>query len=194
VPSGNCPDCERRISLSPASVGQKLTCPHCHIELEVVSAEPRLELQWNIDWEWGGDDEELKEVVERFCDRVWNRGKLAETGKLVASNCVCDDPLTPTRDRDALKWHVASLRAAFPDLRLVIEDMVAEDDKVVARWSLTGTHEGALPALRVRPTGEQVTLTGISIYRIEDGRIVEIWREADYLGLLNEIRPMSRVV
>jgi predicted ester cyclase len=173
-------------------VGQKLTCPHCDVDLEVITAEPHLELHWSFNWAWDGDAEELKDIVERFCERVWNRGKLTEADGLLALNCTCDDPLNPTRDRQALKWHVANLRAAFPDLRLVIEDMVAEDDKVVARWSLSGTHEGALPALRLRPTGEEITLTGISIFRIEEGRIVEIWQEADYLGLLNELRPMGQ--
>jgi steroid delta-isomerase-like uncharacterized protein len=192
VPSGNCPDCKRKIVLSPASVGQKLTCPHCDVDLEVATAEPNLELHWSFDWAWDGGAEEHKEIVEQFCDRVWNRGKLAEASEFLAADCVCDDPLTPARGRKALKWHVANLRAAFPDLRLVIEDMVAEDDKVVTRWSLTGTHEGALPALRIRPTGEEVTLTGISIFRIEDSKIVEIWQEGDYLGLLNQLRPMSR--
>jgi steroid delta-isomerase-like uncharacterized protein len=175
-------------------VGQKLTCPHCDIDLEVVSAEPHLELHWSFDWAWDGGAEELKDIVERFCDQVWNGGNLAEAHRLLAADCVCDDPLTPARGRQAITRHIANTRAAFPDLRLVIEDLVAEDDKVVTRWSLKGTHEGVLPALRIRPTGAEVALTGISIYRIEDGRIVEMWQEADYAGLLNELRPMSRVV
>jgi predicted ester cyclase len=59
---------------------------------------------------------------------------------------------------------------------------------VVARWSLQGTHEGVLPTLAIRPTGEEVTFTGISIYRFKDGRIVEIWQEGDYLGLVNQLK------
>jgi steroid delta-isomerase-like uncharacterized protein len=175
-------------------VGQKLTCPHCDIDLEVVSTEPHLELHWSFDWAWAGGTEELKDIVEQFYDRVWNRGKVAEAKDYIAVDCTCDDPLTPARGREALKRHIADLRAAFPDLRLVIEDMVAEDDKVVARWSMRGTHEGALPALRLRSTGEEVTLTGISIYRIEESKIVEIWQEGDYLGILNRLRPMSQTV
>lgn len=186
--SGNCPDCRRTIVLSPASVGQKLTCPHCDIDLEVVATEPHLELQWGYDWAWDGGTEELKDIVEQFCDQVWNRGKLAAADEFLAANCVCDDPLTPARGREGIKRHVAKLRSAFPDLRLTVEDMVAEDDKVVARWSLQGTHEGVLPTLAIRPTGEEVTFTGISIYRFKDGRIVEIWQEGDYLGLVNQLK------
>ena len=186
--SGHCPECRRRIVLSPASVGQKLTCPHCDIDLEVVGVEPQLELYWAYDWAWDGGAEELKDTVEQFCTQVWNQGNLAVANKLLAKDCVCDDPLTPARGREALKRHVASLRSAFPDLRWTIEDMLAEDDKVVARWSLQGTHEGTLPAIGTRPTGEVVTFTGISIYRFENSKIVEIWQEGDYLSLVNQLR------
>jgi predicted ester cyclase len=82
---------------------------------------------------------------------------------------------------------VAKLRSAFPDLRLTVEDMVAEDDRVAARWSLHGTHEGVLPTIDVRPTGEEVTFTGISIYRFKDSRIIEIWQEGDYVGLMEQL-------
>lgn len=185
--SGNCPDCKRRIILSPASVGQRLTCPHCDVDLEVVAAEPHLKLDWAYDWAWDGGTEELKDIVERFCDQVWNKGRMAVADEFLAANCVCDDPLTPARGREALKRHVAKLRSAFPDLRLTIEDMVAEDNKVVSRWSLGGTHEGALPSIGIRPTGKEMTFTGISIYRIEDNKIVEIWQEGDYLGLETQL-------
>ncbi len=139
-------------------MGQKLTCPHCDIDLEVVSAEPHLELHWGYDWAWDGAEEELKDIVEQFCDQVWNKGELAAANEYLAANCVCNDRLTPARGREGLKRHMMKLRSAFPDLRLTIEDMVAEDDKVATRWSLHGTHEGGLPAIGVRPTGEEVTV------------------------------------
>jgi steroid delta-isomerase-like uncharacterized protein len=147
-----------------------------------------LELHWGYDWAWDAGTEELKDIVEQFCSQVWNEGKLAVADEFLAANCVCDDPLTPARGREALKRHVAKLRSAFPDLRLTIEDMVAEEDKVVARWSMQGTHEGSLPAIGVQPTGEEVAFTGISIYRFQDGLIVEIWQEGDYLSLMNQLK------
>jgi predicted ester cyclase len=186
--SGNCPDCRRRIVLSPASVGQRLTCPHCDVDLEVVSAEPHLELHWVYDGKWEGSEEVFKDIVKQFCNQVWNKGELAVADKFLAPHCVCDDAFMPARGREGLKQCVAKLRSAFPDLRLTIEDLVAEDDKVVSRWSLRGTHQGELPTMGIRPTGEEVTLTGISIYRFEDRRIIEIWQEADYLGLVNQLR------
>jgi predicted ester cyclase len=153
-----------------------------------MGVEPHLELDWAYDGAWDSSVEELKDIVEKLCDQVWNRGNLAVADKLLTANCVCDDPLTPARGREALKRHVTSLRAAFPDLRLTIEDMVAEGDKVVARWSLQGTHEGALPLIGIRPTGEEVAFTGISIYRFENYKIVEIWQEGDYLGLADQLK------
>ena len=185
--TGHCPDCKRKIVLSPASVGQKLTCPHCDIELEVVGTSPYLELHWDYDWTWGGDTEELKDIVEQYCNQVWNKGHLAVADELLATNCACDDRLTPARGREGIKRHVEKLRSVFPDLRLRIEDMVAEEDKVVVRWSLQGTHKGELPTMGLRPTGEKVSFTGISIYRLEDGKIVEIWQEGDYLGLVDQL-------
>jgi steroid delta-isomerase-like uncharacterized protein len=185
---GHCPDCKRKIVLSPASVGQELTCPHCDVDLEVVGVDPHLELHWGYDWAWDGGTEELKDTVEQFCNQVWNKGKLAVANEFLTANCVCDDPFTPAGDREALKRHVAQLRLAFPDLRLRIEDMVAEEDKVVTRWSLQGTYEGTLPAVGIRPTGEEVRITGISIYRFKDSKIVEIWQEGDYLGLVNQLK------
>ena len=185
--TGSCPECRKRIVMSPASVGQKLTCPHCDVDLEVVSAEPHLELQWGYDRAWDGGTEELKDIAEQFCDQVWNKGKLGLANEVLSADRICDDPLTPARGRKAFLRHVSSLSSAFPDLRMIIEDLVSEDDKVVARWSLRGTHEGNLPTIAIPPTGEEVTFTGISIYRFVDGQIVEIWQEGDYLGMVNQL-------
>ena len=63
--SGHCPECRRRIVLSPASVGQTLTCPHCDIELEVMRVEPHLELDWAYDGAWDSSVEDLKDTIEK---------------------------------------------------------------------------------------------------------------------------------
>jgi steroid delta-isomerase-like uncharacterized protein len=158
------------------------------VDLEVVTAEPHLELNWGYDWAWDGKAEELQETVLQFCDQVWNRGDLAAADRFLAVHCVCDDALMSARGREGLKQCVAKFRSAFPDLRLTIEDMVAQEAKVAARWSLRGTHQGALPPLAVRPTGEEVAFTGISIYRFTGRKIVEIWQEGDYLGLVKQLQ------
>ncbi|MBT4511917.1 MAG: ester cyclase [Chloroflexi bacterium] len=74
---------------------------------------------------------------------------------------------------------------AFPDYHREIEDMVAEGNKVSVRWTFTGTHKGEL--MGIPPTGVQVTMTAISIYRITDGKIMEIWQNSDHLGVMQQL-------
>jgi predicted ester cyclase len=80
-------------------------------------------------------------------------------------------------------------RRAFPDLRLTVEDQVAEGDKVVTRWRGEMTHLGELGG--VPPTGNRVTISGITIDRFEDGKIVEAWRSMDTLALLRGIGALG---
>jgi predicted ester cyclase len=74
---------------------------------------------------------------------------------------------------------------AFPDLRLTVNDLFAENDRVAVRWTGEGTHNGELAG--ISPTGRRIKLTGMTILRIDGGRIVESWTELDMLGLLQEI-------
>ena len=91
----------------------------------------------------------------------------------------------PTVGQDAAKASIQGYRAAFPDLRLTVEDQIADDDRVVTRWSAKGTQEGDL--MGVPATGKQATVTGITIDRIVDGRIAESWTNWDTLGLLQQL-------
>jgi predicted ester cyclase len=78
------------------------------------------------------------------------------------------------------------LLQAFPDLQITVEDMVAEGDKVAVRWRLRATHQGEF--MGIPPTGNQVTMTGIDINRLEGGRLVERWGNEDMLGLLQQLK------
>ena len=89
------------------------------------------------------------------------------------------------RGLEGLKQIIAGLLRAFPDLHLTIDDMVAEGDKVVARVRWTSTHQGEYRG--IAPTGNQVTFTAITIYRIVGGKVVEIWEEGDMLGLMQQL-------
>jgi predicted ester cyclase len=81
------------------------------------------------------------------------------------------------------------MRAAFPDLRYTVEDMVSEGDKVVARWHWEGTHDGVFRD--IPPTGKRVSLTGIVIYRLDGGKVVERWVEVGMENLLRQLRGES---
>jgi steroid delta-isomerase-like uncharacterized protein len=81
--------------------------------------------------------------------------------------------------------------AAFPDAQVTIEDQIAEGDKVVARFTMRGTHRGAFMGLA--PTGKHVTLTGIGIFRVEEGKIAEFWENVDVLGLLQQLGAIPQM-
>ena len=94
---------------------------------------------------------------------------------------------------EELKHHIALNEVAFPNYELIAEDMIAEGDKVVVRSTFRGTHKGDL--MGIAPTGKQVTMPLILIYRIADDKIVEHWMQADALGMLQQlgvIPPMGQ--
>ena len=85
-----------------------------------------------------------------------------------------------------LKQFFVMLRSGFPDFQATMEDLLAEGDKVALRFTFRGTHQGEF--LGIAPTGKQVTMVGIDIFRIADGRIVELWgQEEDVLGMMQQI-------
>ena len=84
-----------------------------------------------------------------------------------------------------VKEGIGAACTAFPDIRVRIEDLFAADDKVVVRWSSHGTHRGELQG--IPPTHRPVTMTGIAIYRLAGGKIVEEWMNTDMLGMLRQL-------
>jgi len=74
---------------------------------------------------------------------------------------------------------------AFPDLHLTLEDIIAEGDKMVTRWTMRGTHQGA--SLGMPPTGKQCTMPGIGIFRLDGGKVAELWVIYDQLGMLQQL-------
>ena len=130
--------------------------------------------------------EENKALVRRFTEEIWNRGNLDAIEEFVAENYDRHDPANPeVAGREGFIELVAAVRGALPDLRLTIDDMLAEGDKVVTRYTMSGTHQGEFQG--IPPTGRQVTMTGISILRINNGQAVEAWNNADQLGFLQQL-------
>jgi steroid delta-isomerase-like uncharacterized protein len=130
--------------------------------------------------------EESKALVRRLIDEVYNRGALDVADELLASDFVRHNPLPGQESGlEGYKGGVAAIRLAFPDYEIVIEDQVAERDKVVTRYTERGTHRGEF--MGMAPTGKRVELTAISIHRISGGRLVEDWVEWDKLGLMRQL-------
>jgi steroid delta-isomerase-like uncharacterized protein len=132
--------------------------------------------------------EENKAGSRRAFEEIWNKGNLTEADEVYATHFVQHSPTNP-RDLEAYKLYISATRAAFPDLHFAIEDMIAEEDKVVTRFTVTGTHKGRF--LGISPSGAQVEVTGISIDRHEDGQIVEHWGNSDQFGLLQQLGAIS---
>ncbi len=129
--------------------------------------------------------EENKALSRRFIEEVWNQGKLAVIDELVAPNYVDHDPTGPIHGPEGMKQFVSMYLAAYPDTHFTIEDQIAERDTVVTRWTARGTHKG--PLMGIPPTGKQVTVTGISIDRVVNGKLVEDWSNYDALGMMQQL-------
>jgi steroid delta-isomerase-like uncharacterized protein len=129
--------------------------------------------------------EENKAVVLRAFEEI-NRGDLDAASGYVAPDMALNGERI---GREAYKWRDEAMRAAFPDLRYDIEDLVAEGDTVVARWRMTGTHEGDLagPTMSVPPSGKRIDLRGMSLCRIEGGMVAENWESFDMMEFLGQI-------
>jgi predicted ester cyclase len=140
--------------------------------------------------------EENKDIVRRAIEEIWNKGNMAIADELLAANFVNHDPCgTPeTFNLEAYKQGVSDSRTDFPDLHVTIEEQIAEGDKVVTRWTCTGTHKGKSGAIDIAPTGKQVTIEGVTIDHIAGGKILEEWwfRELMVMKLGYKIVPPSK--
>jgi steroid delta-isomerase-like uncharacterized protein len=126
-----------------------------------------------------------KEIVQRYFEGWGNRGDPAVADQLIATNVVLRNPPAVINSLEEYKKGMAIFHAAFPDLRFTIEDLVAEADKVVVRWTLHGTHRGEYQG---RPaTGKTMTISGVSIFRLAEGKIQEIHVNMDRFGMQQQL-------
>lgn len=133
--------------------------------------------------------QEHKAIARRFREELWNTGDPALVGQLFDRDCVVHArvPLTTdfSRGPDAVGQLVLFYRMAFSDLRMTIEEIVAEGDLVVTRWSGRGLHTGDL--LGLPSTGRETVTTGMDMLRIREGKIVEGWVSWDVLALVEQL-------
>jgi steroid delta-isomerase-like uncharacterized protein len=127
-----------------------------------------------------------KTVSRRLIEEALNQGNYDVIEELIAPTSVNHDPATgDTTGLDGAREVIEGYRSAFPDLTITIEDQLAERDLVATRWTAKGTHKGEL--MGVAATGKQATVTGLTIDKIEDGKIVESWTNWDTLGMLRQL-------
>lgn len=128
--------------------------------------------------------EKNKAVARRFLEELWNESNFAVAEELLARD-YDGHSSTVIRGPDGAIAFIPRLRAAFPDFRFRILDQIAEGDKVVTRWILAGTHEG--PFQGIPPGGRHVEMTGITIFRLADGKLIEGWTNEDQWGMLRQL-------
>ena len=128
--------------------------------------------------------EHNKAIVRGYMSEVLTKGNLAAFDSYISADVVFNNSKGLKQQLGGIQL----IRNAFPDFDLVIEDQIAEGDKVVTRVTFQGTHRGEYRG--VAPTGKQVRYSGIAIDRIVEGKVVEMWHVADTLSLLQQIGAM----
>jgi steroid delta-isomerase-like uncharacterized protein len=128
-----------------------------------------------------------RRVVERYFEEAWNKGNVDVLDEIIAPHYINHSPgmPNPKPGAEGLKPIVLGLRKAFPDLRFVVQDMIVTEDRVAVRCTMYGTHLGdffGLPATRRR-----VEVRQFQIERMENGQIVEHWRQSDDLGMMRQL-------
>ena len=118
---------------------------------------------------------------------VWEEGNIDLVDELLAPDYTNHTPASPNQPTgpEGVKGVVAMFRSAIPDLRVVVQDMIAEGDKVAVRYTLEGTHEGEL--FGVPPTGQRLSIKSISVERVSAGKIREHWRITDSLDMMQQL-------
>ncbi len=131
--------------------------------------------------------EENKALTRRVFEEIWNQGNLDLADEVIDPNFVDHDSAMPEEVSgiEGFKEFVAMYRSSFSDFHIEVEDQVAEGDKVVTRWTGTGTHDGDLGG--ITPTGKWVEITGVEIARISGGKVAEIWDNYDVMGMMQQI-------
>lgn len=157
-----CPDC---------STGMAATCPNCGGELlarprrKVATVTPR--------------------AVVRRLHEIWNTGEVTAVDEVYAEDFVGHFPQGERRGREGARNGIDRIRAAFPDWHEAVEQMVAEGNTVVTRYTSTGTHRGDFGG--IAPTGRPITMPEISVYRVARGKVAEQWCVFDQLGHLQQL-------
>jgi len=133
--------------------------------------------------------QENKALLRRWFEEVWNKGRADAIDELFAADGIAhglsDNEGQPLRGPSDFKPFHGVFRGAFPDIEVVVEDMIAEGDLVAARCSVRGKHTG--DHLGVAASNAAVQFSGMSIVRIKDGKIVEAWNNFDFLKMSKEI-------
>ena len=130
--------------------------------------------------------EQNKAIVRRLLEEPW-KGDLGVVDELIDHNYVGHDPSIPEplRGPDGFKENVSTYREAYSDAQITVDEQIAEGDKVATRWTARGKHDGDL--MGVAPTGKQVKVSGLTLSRLANGKVIEDYTNWDTFGMMRQL-------
>jgi predicted ester cyclase len=130
--------------------------------------------------------EQNKAIVRRLLEEPW-KGDLRVVDELIDRKYVGYDPALPEPllGPDGFKENIATYRAAYSDARITVDEQIAEGDKVATRWTGRGRHDGDL--MGVTPTGKQVKVSGLTLSRLANGKVIEEYTNWDTFGMMQQL-------
>ena len=134
--------------------------------------------------------EQNKLIMARMIEEVWNKGNLAVADELFAPDHFSPSAPDLPKGPDSVKMLVRMFREAMPDYHMNIDMIMADENKVVARFVQSGTHTGA-PLMGMPPSGRRAEWTEIGVLEVNNGKITQSWYEVDMLSMLNQLNPQS---
>ncbi|MGB9177946.1 MAG: ester cyclase [Pyrinomonadaceae bacterium] len=136
--------------------------------------------------------DENRDLIHRWFEEVWNKGRADAIDEMFAEDGIAhglsDVSGAELRGPAEFREFHNKFRNAFPDIEVVVEDTIAEGDKLAARCSVRGRHRG--DALGFAATNKPVEITGIAIVRVRDGKIVEAWNNFDFMTMFKQVGAM----
>lgn len=134
-------------------------------------------------------------IARRWFDEVWNQRRMETVYELLTPDSLCESESGPIRGpEEFINRAYQPFITIFPDLKMTVDDIVAEGNRVVVRWTAAGTHSGT--AFEIAPTGHRVTIRGMTWIRIVDGKMVngmDCWNQSGLIQALTEARPCASI-
>jgi predicted ester cyclase len=132
------------------------------------------------------DRSHVRALAERWATEAVAADRVEVFDELVSADAVDRSGPTPVSGVEGFKLRTRAVHAAFTEIAVSVEEVLVDGDRIAWRWTLTATHTGQF--VGVAPTGRRVTMTGMNFQRVENGRVVEHWSNADQLGLLRQVQ------
>jgi steroid delta-isomerase-like uncharacterized protein len=126
-----------------------------------------------------------KTISRRFFEEILSKGDLELVNELFTADYNAHTPIGVFEGIEGARQFVIRLREAFPDLDAKVEDQVVEGDKIANLWSAQGTHQGDFGGIPA--TGRKMETSGITMFRIADGKVLESWGFADLMGMMKQL-------